>query len=40
MAAGGTALFQIFLVVLFGAIKFSCGRDFRGDGTLEFPAGV
>ncbi len=39
MAAGHAALFEIALVIFFGGIKFSGGRNFGGDGLLKFFAG-
>src|SRR5260370_1846984 len=39
-ARGGAALLKIALVVLLGAIKWTCCGDLRGDRAAEFSAGV
>src|SRR5258708_12227645 len=40
MAGGRAALLQIFLVVFFRAIERASRCDLRGDGPLEFSAGI
>ncbi len=40
MAGSYAALLQVFLVILFGAIERSCGRDFGGNGAFEFAADI
>src|SRR6266852_3873980 len=40
MAGGRAALFQVALVVFFGAIKGTGGGDLRGDRLAEFSAGL
>jgi hypothetical protein len=40
VAGGGAALFEIALVVVFGAIERAGWGDFRGDGLTEFAAGL
>src|SRR5258708_13395314 len=40
MAGGRAALLQIFLVVFFRAIERASRCDLRGDGPLEFSAGL
>jgi hypothetical protein len=40
VAGGSAALFEIALVVVFGAIEPAGWGDFRGDGLTEFAAGL
>ncbi len=40
MAGGGTALFEIALVVVLGPVEGTRWGDFRGDRFAEFAAGL